>query len=270
METLYRAGLSNALSATFLALLVACLGRLLARRPAVLHCLWLLVLAKLVTPPLYELSVPWPEPLTLSREPATSPRLVFIEAGEQSQEVAALASKAVEPKTFSADRRTSGSDAASKSVSDRSSEQQTAVQPAHWLSIDWMRLAIAIWICGAVTTLVVSIRRIGQFQHLLRDAYPVGDDIQDWVNELAANLGLLRSPTAWWVGAKLSPLVWSLGWRPRLIIPVDLWKGLDDHQRATLIIHELAHLRRGDHYLRFFELIVTALYWWHPVLWWAA
>ncbi len=61
METLYRAGLSNAVSATVLALVVACLGRLLARRPAVLHCLWLIVLVKLVTPPLYEVSVPWPQ-----------------------------------------------------------------------------------------------------------------------------------------------------------------------------------------------------------------
>jgi len=33
-----------------LAILVAALGRLLARRPAALHCLWLLVLLKLVTP----------------------------------------------------------------------------------------------------------------------------------------------------------------------------------------------------------------------------
>ncbi len=33
METLYRAGLSNAVSATFLALLVACLGRLLRGGP---------------------------------------------------------------------------------------------------------------------------------------------------------------------------------------------------------------------------------------------
>jgi bla regulator protein blaR1 len=269
VETLYRAGLSNALSATFLALLVACLGRVLARRPAVLHCLWLLVLAKLVTPPLYELSVPWPEPLTLSREPARSPRLVFIESVEQSAQDAAVASETVGPMAFTADRRVSGSDAAARSVSDRISEQRIAVQPALWSSIDWMRLAIAIWVCGALTTLVVSIRRIRQFQRLLRDAYPVGVDTQDWVNELAANLGLSRSPTGWWVSGKLSPLVWPLGWRPRLIIPIDLWKGLDDHQRATMVIHELAHLRRGDHYLRFFELIVTALYWWHPVLWWA-
>ena len=32
--------------------------------------------------------------------------------------------------------------------------------------------------------------------------------------------------------------------------------------------HELAHLKRGDHLVRFLELVVTALYWWHPLLWW--
>ena len=269
METLYRAGLSNALSATFLALLVASLGRVLARRPAVLHCLWLLVLIKLVTPPLYELPVPWPEPLSMTRERAASPRVVFIEPVEQSLLYVAAASDSVDPKALSANERVSGLDAALRSRSGRISEQQQGVQPAQWSSNGWMRLASAIWICGAVTTLLVSIRRIRRFQHLLHDAHPVCEDTQDWVNELAANLGLLRSPTVWWIGGKLSPLVWSLGWRPRLIIPIDLWKGLGDHQRATLIIHELAHLCRGDHHLRFFELIVTALYWWHPVLWWA-
>ena len=60
METLLRAGLSNAVAATVLALVVACLSRPLARRPAVLHWLWLLVLLKLVTPPIYEVPIPWP------------------------------------------------------------------------------------------------------------------------------------------------------------------------------------------------------------------
>ena len=71
-----------------------------------------------------------------------------------------------------------------------------------------------------------------------------------------------------WVRAKLSPMIWSLGWRPRLILPRDLWKSLDERQRSTLVVHELAHLRRGDHLLRFFELFVTALFWWHPLVWW--
>src|SRR5437667_11532389 len=67
METIVRAGLSNAVAATVLALVVACLARPLARRPAVLHCLWFLVLLKLVTPPLYEVPIPWPTSLSTNR-----------------------------------------------------------------------------------------------------------------------------------------------------------------------------------------------------------
>src|SRR4051794_7887661 len=58
VETLLNLGLANALSATVLAILVAALARLLASRPAVLHCLWFLVLLKLLTPPLFEIPLP--------------------------------------------------------------------------------------------------------------------------------------------------------------------------------------------------------------------
>ena len=58
METLLNLGLANALSATVLAVLVAASARLLARRPAILHCLWFLVLLKLLTPPLFEIPLP--------------------------------------------------------------------------------------------------------------------------------------------------------------------------------------------------------------------
>ena len=77
METLYRAGLSNAVSATALALVVACLGRVLGRRPAVLHCLWMLVLLKLVTPSIYEVSVPWPESSSAADESASALEIVL-------------------------------------------------------------------------------------------------------------------------------------------------------------------------------------------------
>ena len=61
METLLRIGLSNAVAAALLALVVgtaACVWR----RPAVLHALWLLVLVKLLTPPLVWLPEPWSTP----------------------------------------------------------------------------------------------------------------------------------------------------------------------------------------------------------------
>ena len=43
---------------------------------------------------------------------------------------------------------------------------------------------------------------------------------------------------------------------------------LDQDQRSALLAHELAHLRRRDHWIRPLELIAIALYWWFPVFWW--
>ena len=57
MERIFTLGLSNAVAATVLAIGVAAVGRPFSRRPAVLHCLWLLVLLKLVTPPLFEVPI---------------------------------------------------------------------------------------------------------------------------------------------------------------------------------------------------------------------
>jgi hypothetical protein len=54
-----------------------------------------------------------------------------------------------------------------------------------------------------------------------------------------------------------------------LLLPAGLWQRLTDKQQETLLIHELAHLRRRDHWVRRLELLVLGLYWWHPVVWWA-
>src|SRR5215471_15146516 len=58
MRMLLETGLSNAVMATALALMAAILSRL-CRRPALSHALWLLVLLKLVTPPFFQVALPW-------------------------------------------------------------------------------------------------------------------------------------------------------------------------------------------------------------------
>jgi bla regulator protein blaR1 len=257
VEMLYRAGLSNAVSATVLALFVACLGRVLGRRPAVLHCLWLLVLLKLVTPPLYQVSIPWPERWGLAQQTTSTAEVVLLDL---EQELAY---------PVDSDDVVHGPSAGSVVSHGRHQAQEATLNVDKAPSIDWMRLACVIWIGGTITCVFTSIGRIRRFRVLLSGARPVDDAAQEWVDDLAGSLGLDRPPSVWWIDGKLSPMVWPVGWRPRLILPAELWKGLDEQQRATLIIHELAHLRRGDHLLRFFELLVTALYWWHPVLWWA-
>jgi hypothetical protein len=71
------------------------------------------------------------------------------------------------------------------------------------------------------------------------------------------------------VPGTVSPLLWAPGRAARLLLPEELWARLDEDQRDSLLVHELAHLRRRDHWVRRLELLVLGLYWWFPVAWWA-
>ena len=102
--------------------------------------------------------------------------------------------------------------------------------------------------------------------------YPRPQELQDRVNQLAAEIGLpahLR-PLIAIVPARMPPLIWaSLIGRPRLLLPDELWARLDFSQQNAVLVHELAHLKRGDHWVRWLEALVLGLYWWDPVAWWA-
>ncbi|MCH7595811.1 MAG: hypothetical protein IID35_04550, partial [Planctomycetes bacterium] len=58
------------------------------------------------------------------------------------------------------------------------------------------------------------------------------------------------------------------GVRPRLVLPVRLWDQLDDVGRRAVIFHELAHVRRLDHWVQWAEGIVGSVFWWNPLVWW--
>jgi hypothetical protein len=62
-------------------------------------------------------------------------------------------------------------------------------------------------------------------------------------------------------------MLWALAGPPRLLLPETLWGLLSADQQDALLAHELAHLRRGDHWVRRLELLALGLYWWHPVAW---
>lgn len=243
MEELMRAALTNALTATALAAVAAGLALILARRPAVVHCIWVVVLLKLVTPPLIEVPI-----APFVPEPAPTPELVAV-SPEDLEWVDWEAVEAVEADEFY--------------------ETAEAVAGPSWEfdpALAWKGLG-ALWLAGSLATAVLAGARILRFQRRLRDASPAGWAVEEEVADLAAHMGLRRVPLVDVVDARTTPMLWGLGLRPRLILPRMLWKELDGRRRTLLLTHELAHLKRGDHLLRFFELAVTVLYWWLPVVW---
>lgn len=123
-----------------------------------------------------------------------------------------------------------------------------------------------VWAGGSVLVLLVSGTRILRCRRLFRSGAPATDDVVRSVAAAAATLGLRRVPRVYMVDARVSPMVWC-GRSPRLILPTALWSELDPAGRDAVIHHELAHLRRRDHWVCWAQAAASLLYWWHPIVW---
>jgi beta-lactamase regulating signal transducer with metallopeptidase domain len=145
-------------------------------------------------------------------------------------------------------------------------------EPAPWFArLTWRTLVpvvLAVWVSGAVFVLLRSVWQIARFEHSLRRAEPADAAIAERVHRLARRIGISRPPSVWLLPGAVSPMLWGLGRRPRLLFPRELLTRLSDDAAETLILHELAHMRRGDHWVRLLELVCQSVYWWHPVVWW--
>lgn len=242
MHNLLDIGLSNALVATLLAL-VAWVGARVCRRPALAHGLWLLVFVKLLTPPLLRVPVSWE-----AAAPPTPPEPA--DAVVQAAPSPAPDREAVLARLHALEQSPAEAEAA---------PALPAVDVRQGIALLWLT-GSALWFAWTAAYLV-------RFQRLLRPATAAPTDLEARIEELSQCLGLRRAPRVALIPGRLSPMVWSFLGRPRLLLPTGLLEQLSAAQRDTLILHELAHLARRDHWVRWLELLASGLYWWLPVVW---
>jgi beta-lactamase regulating signal transducer with metallopeptidase domain len=267
VDALEQVVLSNAVVATALALLASAVG-LVCRRPALVHSLWLLVLIKLITPPIWQVELfrlpPAKSPESLTQAfvlPVRSENQIDIaEVDKCLHEDDEEMDAAEKPILVREDTASPASQNLTPSLSFLTENiwKWSSLRPLLW----------SVWLAGTVGCLLVAVIRVIRFQLLLRWAEPAPSDLQERVQLLAECLGLASVPRVWLVPGAVSPMIWPIGLRPRLLVPFGLLDRLTPEQRDTLLAHELAHLLRRDHWVRGLELIVTGLYWWHPVVWW--
>jgi WD40 repeat protein/beta-lactamase regulating signal transducer with metallopeptidase domain len=270
VSTLLQVGISNALAAGVLALLVALLGRL-CKRPALVHGLWLLVLLKLVTPPFLCWHLPWPVvPEAGPEEPAAVTVAYLAAPGPEEAPPPATRGAAGAPVAAGRVRASEvrGGVALPGAGAARTTASRSVGLTRSWRPEVWLGAFGWVWAAGAVVWFLRVAWHLGCFRRLLRHARPAPADLQARAEHLAGRLGLARCPSVWLVPGAVPPMVWAGLGSPRLFFPEKLLARLDEEGRATLLAHELAHVRRWDHWVRRLELVVQGLYWWYPLVWW--
>ncbi len=268
MNNLMHIGLANAATVSILAIPAYAMSRW-GKRPAVAHFLWVIILIKLLTPPLWHIPVNWTD--STSRTVATAPTNetippadpVHLPVSEPTNQLSSLEQQPIEhlpPAVIAAVVPFQPPPVFEDAVT-----TATAVPVA--TNASWRSLVAALWIAGSLVIALLTLLRTLAFGRCLGRLRPAPSHIQELIQSLSRKLGLRSTPVLSVAPMRMPPLVWGRGRRARIIVPARLWEELDREQRATLLVHELAHLRRGDQWVRLLETLARTVYWWHPVVW---
>jgi len=128
-------------------------------------------------------------------------------------------------------------------------------------------IPVEAWLTGATFLLGLGLVRVANASRTLRRCEPATPEMLHAAEEAARLVGLPSTPRTVMTPRRVSPMVLCLP-TPRIVIPVQLWSQLDEDGRLAVLVHEAAHLRRRDHWVCLVELLVSAVYWWHPIVWW--
>ena len=223
--------------ATGIALVAWLVGRT-GKFPRATHFLWLMVLMKLVTPSIVSVPI------------LPAPAAAMAPVAEPSIELAL-------PDPMGTSERSQSPSLASTLGSGESAT------PWHAPVLRW---AVWGWLLGSALVLLTSLVRIVRFsRHLRRHARVAPPDIQARANSLAAHLALRACPRIYTVSARVSPFLWCVFGRPRIVLPAELSQRLDKDSMQWILAHELAHMKRRDHWVRILEWCTCVLWWWNPV-----
>lgn len=162
----------------------------------------------------------------------------------------------------------SGGPSASRAVHALGGPKPVASQAGEG-GIDWIALLLAIWIGGAVLTILrLTLGVIGLWIVESRTRSVLSREWIDLTFALSRQLGLTRPVRLLQSRRATMPLSW--GWvRPVVLLPVDATTWPLERRRIVLL-HELAHVKRRDCLTQMLAQIVCAAYWFNPLVWFAA
>lgn len=263
--------LINAVMIVPLAFIAEVTGRVL-RRPALTHLLWVLILLKLLTPPIWQIPLINPDWLTSATHKVVNP--VIAEVDRFGSERRTIQGKSQSTTTVSRKAKPRPRTLAEQDQRAAIQRASSAAVVARWVRSESFRELVftgllLVWGLGASIWFALQGFRCLRFRLLLSQGTAAGSELQQFSNELAGRLGLKASPTVWLMPGVMSPMLWGSGQSSLLIFPELLLDRLDEEATGTLLTHELAHYRRRDHLVRIVALVATGFFWWHPIVWYA-
>jgi bla regulator protein blaR1 len=129
-------------------------------------------------------------------------------------------------------------------------------------------LLAAVWLCGFVAVLFVWHLRWRRISSAVREAVPLRKGREPVMLRRLASNGLARRSIEILLSrSSLEPGIFGIA-RPVLIWPEGISERLEDAHLEAIIAHELWHVRRRDNLAAAIHMVVEAIFWFYPLVWW--
>lgn len=127
---------------------------------------------------------------------------------------------------------------------------------------------ILLWLGGFAAVVAIWCVRWRRISAVIRQSTPVLDGIEmeilrrlESTLEIPTQLKILSSPTT------LEPGIFGIA-RPVLLWPEGISARFTPEHLEAVLAHELCHIRRRDNLAGAIHMLVEALFWFHPLVWW--
>ncbi|HEX2759225.1 MAG TPA: M56 family metallopeptidase, partial [Rhizomicrobium sp.] len=130
--------------------------------------------------------------------------------------------------------------------------QAITVAPPAVAAIDWTLLFLAIWALGALAIALRWLARWMKLRAMLAKAGAISS---------VGGILVRRAP------AGLEPGLFGI-WRPVILLPEDIDTRLSPAELQAVLMHEACHRDHRDNLLAAIHMLVEALFWFHPLVWW--
>ncbi|MCF7956833.1 MAG: hypothetical protein K9M57_00145 [Phycisphaerae bacterium] len=146
------------------------------------------------------------------------------------------------------------------------STPQTPIQiPAP--SLIWKSYLLITWSLGIFLLGGCILLRLRHLQQGIgQGTSQLPKKFQQLLHETAKQLKLRRTPQVILSTKVICPAVFGL-FRPKLLMPADSIDKLTENELRHHLMHELAHIKRGDLFFHAIYMLLQIAYWFNPLLW---
>ena len=127
---------------------------------------------------------------------------------------------------------------------------------------------VAVWLCGFLVVFFVWGVHWRRISSALRAALPVREGREvETLRRLEPLGGIRKRIEVFLSRTSLEPGIFGIA-RPVLIWPEGISAHLEDAHLEAILAHELWHVRRRDNLAAAIHMVVEAVFWFHPLVWW--